>query len=83
MLYVDLHKGIIYYYDKDQEKLIASVTEIANASDATPGIMKLYQTHGQNTDGTMSQKAITDAISAIKLSVNKEDPELFALEKPW
>lgn len=83
MLYIDLHKGVIYYYDKDSDELIANVVEVAGASDVQPGIMKLYQTHGQNTDGTMSQKAITDAISAIDLEVSGDDPEAFGLAKPW
>ena len=83
MLYIDLHKGVIYYYDKDKDSLIANVVEVATASDVQPGILKLYQTHGQNTDGTMSQKAITDAIDGINLSVDSVDQEALILEKPW
>ena len=33
------------------------------ATDAEPGIAKLYNTTGQNTDGSMTQKSITDALN--------------------
>lgn len=35
---------------------------IQEADETTPGIMKLYQTMGDNTDGAMSQKAISDEL---------------------
>ena len=38
------------------------------ASDVEPGITKIYSTTGQNTDGTMTQKAISDAIDNINES---------------
>ena len=79
-LYVDLHQGIIYYYDGVELK--ANVVTIPNASALQPGIMKLYQTLGSNTDGTMSQKAITDAISSIRLAVDPTDSEAFGLLTP-
>ena len=54
-------------YDELQEK---SDTEIyiiedatSQATDTTAGLVKLYNTTGQNTDGTMTQQAITNAIS--------------------
>ena len=81
MLYVDLHTGVIYYYDG--EKLVANVVNVPTANDERPGILKLYQVHGQNTDGTMSQKAITDAIDAINLEVIDGESETFSLAKPW
>lgn len=33
------------------------------ASDVQSGIMKLYNTTGENTDGTMTQRSITHAIA--------------------
>lgn len=81
LLYLDLHKGIIYYYDG--EHLVANTVEVASASDERPGIMKLYQTYGQNTDGTMSQRAITSAIDDIELVVDEIDQETLRLAKPW
>lgn len=38
------------------------LTSVPAASASTPGIAKLYTTTGQNTDGSMTQKAITDII---------------------
>lgn len=80
-LFIDLREGKLYFHDG--EKFVCNNDSIPTATDTTPGIMKLYQTHGQNTDGAMSQKAVTDAISAIKLVVDESDTELFKLEKPW
>lgn len=77
---MDLHEGIIYYFDG--EKLLPNVSKIATADEDTPGIMKLYTKLGYNEDGTMSQKAITDAINAINLEVSSTDNELFELVKP-
>lgn len=37
---------------------------IVQASASVAGIMKLYTSTGSNTDGTMTQKAITDALSS-------------------
>lgn len=67
ILYVDLHTGVIYYFDGYELQPIKMT--IPNADSTQPGVMKLYQTLGQNIDGTMSQKAITDAIGSIRLAV--------------
>ena len=48
---------------------------IPAASETILGIMKLYQTTGQNTDGTMSQKAITDELDdkfEVTLNIGEE-----------
>lgn len=82
MIYIDLVKGIIYYYDKENHVLKANTMEIPDATASQPGIMKLYQKFGQNTDGTMSQKAITDAFNAIALTADEADEESFYLSKP-
>jgi len=39
-----------------------------NATNLVAGIMRLYTSTGNNTDGTMTQKAITDAL-ALKLNI--------------
>lgn len=62
-----MHTGVIYYFDGNELQPIKMT--IPNADSTQPGVMKLYQTLGQNIDGTMSQKAITDAIGSIRLSV--------------
>lgn len=38
------------------------------ASETQAGLIKMYSSSGTNTDGTMTQKAITDALSE-KISV--------------
>ena len=42
-----------------------SPTGVVTATDSTAGIMKLYGTTGNNTDGTMSQSAITSSLSSL------------------
>lgn len=64
---------------------------VSEATDVTPGIMKLYKTNGNNEDGTMTQKAVSDGISAIKFSVqttkiaadSDETENVLVLSLPW
>ena len=47
---------------------------VPNATDSIPGIMKLYNTKGDNLDGTMTQKSITDSLnSKFEVSVDEEN----------
>ena len=51
---------------------LSSSADVENATSSTAGIMKLYSNSGQNTDGTMTQKAIGEAISeAINTSITQ------------
>lgn len=50
----------IYYYDGIQ--YINIQESLVTATAQTPGVVKLYSEVGQNTDGTMTQKAITDEL---------------------
>jgi len=70
-LYKDLPTGNVYYF-----KAIGRFT-ILNTN------VKLYTIHGQNTDGAMTQKAVTDAIDEINFTMNEEDSECLVLNKPW
>ena len=59
-IYIDDSTRKLYYFDGEQyisinDNLVTATTEI-------PGIVKLYGTTGYNTDGTMTQKAITDEL---------------------
>ncbi len=81
-LYIDLHSGLLYYFDDSDSTLKASKIVIPNASATKAGIVRLYTSLGYNEDGTMTQKAITEAIDAITLVVDKEDAESFSLYKP-
>lgn len=81
-LYVDKATKNLYFYNGSV--YLASTVDIPTATDSAPGIIKIYQSYGQNTDGTMSQKVITDAISAIALDVEADGIEnSLVLNKPW
>lgn len=78
IIYIDIPTSGMYYYDgqKYQEMGRGSVPTATMATDSTPGVMKLYQTTGQNTDGTMSQKAITDELNEKVEILLRPDEEL-------
>ena len=44
-----------------------------DASDAVKGIMKLYNTTGENTDGAMTQRAVTHEIINSTQSISNDD----------
>lgn len=70
-IYIDSEAGKIYYYDGSHYVNIESNFSTATASQ--PGILKLYNTTGQNVDGTMTQKAITDELEQrFKASIDNE-----------
>lgn len=60
-IYINVANGSLYMYDGSQYQAITET--IAAATASTAGVMKLYETLGQNTDGTMTQKAITDELN--------------------
>lgn len=57
-IYIDVARSKIYTFDGTKYN---TINDISNASNTEAGIVKLYNEHGSNTDGTMTQKAITDA----------------------
>ncbi len=59
-IYIDDSTRKIYFYDGITYKNIQ--TTLTTASAIEPGLVKLYATTGYNTDGTMTQKAITDEL---------------------
>lgn len=62
----------LYYYDGVDFIIINS--QLQGASSKNAGIMKLYETIGKNTDGTITQKAITDELkSKMSASIDLED----------
>lgn len=80
-LYYATNTGEIFQYDGSAfSKLIGLATE------STAGLVKLYNSHGQNLDGTMTQKAITDGIDGVMfdLVADETDSEnCLILKKPW
>lgn len=77
-LYIDKNTYTIYVWDR--ENYIPINPE---ATEIVAGMMKLYQTSGNNTDGTMSQKAITEGVNAIKFELDGQDKECLILDLPW
>ena len=67
-IYVDISTSKLYIYNEEQYTIINTVPY---ASSADAGILKLYDTTGSNTDGTMTQKSITDQLNT-KISVTVE-----------
>ena len=73
-LYIDISTNVLYYYTGTHFQSFEGGA-IPTASEEIPGIMKLYHTIGQNIDGTMSQKAISDELDdkvEVALNIDEE-----------
>lgn len=77
------------YLDKNSNNTIYTYngtsfdTSVTNATNVVAGIMKLYQTHGSNVDGSISQKVFTESIEGIQLAFDSAEEECLVLTKPW
>ncbi len=68
-IYVDITSSTIFIYNG--ENYISAIANVPFASDTLPGILKLYQNTGVNTDGSISQKIVTDELNQrFKMSTN-------------
>ena len=75
-LYIDMATQQMFVFD-GEKYISAGGKQIANATSESPGIMKLYDTLGQNTDGTITQRLFTDEINQkIEMDVVPEDEML-------
>jgi len=71
-IYIDKATRRIYYYNGID--YVPAEANLTTASSDMPGLMKLYSTTGQNTDGTMTQKSITDELGLrFKADVDAEN----------
>ena len=71
-LYIDDSTRKIYFFDGIVYQNIQ--TTFTTASSIEPGLVKLYATTGQNVDGTMTQKAITDELDLrYKANIDSEN----------
>ena len=78
-VYIDASSSKLYTYNGI--KYEAQKTSLPNATSEVAGVMKLYSQPGQNTDGTMTQKAITDELDdKFEMVVNK-DEELLIFDR--
>lgn len=74
VIYLDIDTTQIYFWTGSQFKLIEQNLPVA--SETILGVLKLYDSTGENTDGTMTQRAITEELDTkVELSL-KEDEEL-------
>ena len=74
-IYVDVTKSVIYTYDGIS--YVAMTQTVTAATPSTAGIMKLYDSLGDNTDGTMTQKAITEELNEkFEVEVDHADEEI-------
>jgi len=80
-IYIDKTSNVIFHYDGT--KYVSVNETLPNASDTVAGIAKLYGDSGQNTDGSMTQKVITDGVNSISLITDNVDPECLVLDLPW
>ena len=62
-IYIDLNNLNHIYYYNGADYVVVGAGELPTASAEVSGIMKLYNTKGNNVDGTMTQKAITDELN--------------------
>ena len=66
-IYIDQNSnGTVYTWSGEEFQ-----KSIQDASETQAGIVKLYTTGGQNIDGTMTQKAITNAFGQIGFDVDE------------
>lgn len=76
-IYIDMHKGGLYYFDGAHFQSTTEDGSIPTATSKIAGIMKLYDSVGYNTDGTMTQKAITDELDdKVEISLNLDEETL-------
>ena len=73
-IYIDKPNSAIYYFNGEQYVNISGIQSTASADIA--GTVKLYNTTGYNTDGTMTQKSITDELDLRFKTDIDEDNEL-------
>lgn len=73
-IFIDDSTRKIYFYNGEIYQNIQ--TTFTTASAIEPGLVKLYSTVGYNTDGTMTQKAITDELDVRYKTTIDDDNEL-------
>lgn len=71
-IYIDDTARKLYFFDGT--RYITIQDTLVTATAQTPGVVKLYGTTGQNIDGTMTQKAITDELDLrYKASIDSDN----------
>lgn len=74
-IYIDLLDNLIYSYKNNNYICISS--NIPTATSEMSGVLKLYNSTGENIDGTMTQKSITDELNnKVEIVLNEDDSEM-------
>ena len=74
-IYINLNNPNHIYYYNGVDYVVVGAGELPTASAEVPGIMKLYNTKGDNVDGAISQFAFTQEINKkieMDIDVGKE-----------
>lgn len=80
-LYLDINSNQAYIYNGDNFIQISGVSaNVELATEETAGIVKMYNSVGENTDGTMTQFAITKELDEKVELVLDEDNEMVIFE---
>lgn len=66
-IYIDAVRSKLYTFDGSNYNI---VNDIPTASSTEAGVLKLYDESGTNVDGTMTQKAITEADTLLANDIN-------------
>lgn len=74
---VFLDQGSLNFYAYINNEFIRFVPD---ASEMFPGVVKLYSSPGHNTDGTMTQKSITDGVNQISFGISDNEAETLVLD---
>ena len=75
-IYIEVSTCKVYSYNGTAYVTVGG-TEVITATATVAGVLKLYNTMGQNTDGTMTQKAITDELDdKIEMDIDMENEML-------
>lgn len=87
---VELVKSVDYLYiDANSDSNLYTyngqsfVPAVKEASEDVKGVMKLYQNAGDNTDGAMSQKTVTDGVKSIAFALDPEEEDCLIIDVPW
>lgn len=79
-IYLDIPTNELYYYNSDNQKYTKFVQR-AVADDGNAGLVKLYGSTGENVDGTMTQKSITDQLKKkVQVDMSEADQECIIFE---
>jgi len=81
-VYIDYTDNCMYCW-KDEIKSYCTLVAMPDATPEVKGVMKLYDEHGEHTDGTMTQKSVTKAMDNIKLKLDEVEEECLILGTPW